>query len=125
MWMCLVVLVVFVFVLCVFVQGMVLVVVLFFIVLILDDVIVCVVCYYFDLCLVDVQCLFWKVCCDVVVLCFLLMFGVDLENVFGSGDVSGLQVVELIVMLVGVFECGGKLDVCCVVVQVNIDVFVL
>lgn len=50
-----------------------------------------------------------------------LVVGAEAENVFGTGDASGLQSAELTLTLASVLERGGKLDARRAVVQSRID----
>lgn len=50
-----------------------------------------------------------------------LVFGVEVENVLGSGDNRGFDAAETTVTLAGVLERGGKLDARRAVAQANLD----
>ncbi|WP_447596096.1 TolC family protein [Stenotrophomonas rhizophila] len=87
----------------------------------LDDAIVRVAQYHPDLRLAEAQRPIWEARRDAAGLRPPLTVGVDLENVLGSGDASGLRSAELTVTLAGMLERGGKLDARRAVAQANLD----
>jgi hypothetical protein len=76
----------------------------------LDDAIARVAQYHPDLRLAEAQRPIWEARRDAAGLRPPLTVGVDLENVLGSGDASGVRSAELTVTLAGMLERGGKLD---------------
>ncbi|WP_141058854.1 TolC family protein [Stenotrophomonas rhizophila] len=87
----------------------------------LDDAIARVAQYHPDLRLAEAQRPIWEARRDAAGLRPPLTVGVDLENVLGSGDASGLRSAELTVTLAGMLERGGKLDARRAVAQANLD----
>ena len=74
-----------------------------------------------DLQLVDAQRPVLKARRDAASLRPPLQFGVDVENLLGSGDNRGLKGLETTVSLSGVLERGGKLDARRLLAQSNLD----
>lgn len=116
MWMRLAALAAIAFVPCVYAQGTTPAVPLT-----LDDAIARVAQYHPDLRLAEAQRPIWEARRDAAGLRPPLTVGVDLENVLGSGDASGLRSAELTVTLAGMLERGGKLDARRAVAQANLD----
>jgi len=87
----------------------------------LDDAIAPVAQSHPPLRLAEAQRPIWEARRDAAGLRPPLTVGVDLENVLGSGDASGLRSAELTVTLAGMLERGGKLDARRAVAQANLD----
>ena len=74
-----------------------------------------------DLRLVDAQRPVWEARHHAPALRPPVTFGVERENLLGTGDARGVDAAELTVSLAGVLERGGKLDARRTLAQANLD----